>query len=275
MILEHIADRNVDQEEPAGNMSDGDSREEIQNPQADRIALAAEESSGQQERRRLRRAFLERRMTLLESEQACALNIKAAIEADPELDNLSDFWYAQLAIVNQYDLDTAKDHARSMQYFRQEYDIQDTIEDAKRTVWEFLNLFDNWVLSFGYSTDSQCYVWIIDMAAIDKKALASEKAWQINLAGHYYLRQALNPDFLSIRSGISVVHECLGFKIEKYGGTNHAKRLCQEVVGPYPAIHCSIKFFHTGTCACANKASNCRLLQNSYTSLSHFVRGLR
>ncbi|CAB9512890.1 expressed unknown protein [Seminavis robusta] len=186
-------------------------------------------------------------MSITEAERAWALTIKEAVEANDEIDNLSDFWYAQLAIVDHDNVDAAQQHSAHMQAFRQEYDIRDNLEDAKSTVWEFLTLFDRpWVLAFSYSVESQSYIWVVDIAQIDKKDLVTNKQWRIYLAGLYYLRQALNPNLRAISTGISIIHECEGFDFGKMGGLEHVARMARELIGEYPARHYSLRFFHTG-----------------------------
>ena len=180
------------------------------------------------------------------AEGSRALDIKIAIESDPELDNLTDFWYVQLAIVDGTDVEAAKDHARCLQYFREEYGVRDTMEDAKRTIWDFVNLFDDWVLSFSYSTEYQSYIWVVDIAKINKNKLTTPESWRTILAGIYYMRHAANPSFYNIRNGISIMYECDGFDLHQFGGMNFAKRLGQEILGIYPAKHCAMKWFHTG-----------------------------
>lgn len=190
------------------------------------------------------------RMIITPAERSCALAIKAAIEGDPELDSISDFWYAQLAIVNKDDMETTKRQARNMQYFREEYDIRDDMEDAKRSIWEFIHLFDNWILTFSYSKENLNYLWAVDIAAIDNQTLLqSDKAWRTNLAGHYYMRQALNPDLVAISQGINIMHECGGFDFSgKFGGLGHVTRLAQEVFANYPCLHDCLLWFNTGKC---------------------------
>lgn len=188
------------------------------------------------------------RMSITEAERSWALTIKDAFKEDPELDNLNDFWYAQLAIVHKDDVEMAKSQALTMQHFRQEYDIRDDMEDVKSTMWDFIHLYDDdWVLGFSYNKDYQNYLWAVDIAAIDNQALQTDRAWRTNLAGHYYIRQALNPDFVSISQGIVIVHECGGFNFSgKFGGLGPAKRLAQEIIGNYPSLHHSLMWFNTG-----------------------------
>jgi hypothetical protein len=209
-------------------------------------------------------AAVDRRMEITAAECSWALTIQEAIQSDPELDNLSDFWYVQLAIVHKDDVEKALDVARNLQCFRQEYDIRDTIEDAKKTVWDFMNLFENFTISFGYSVEDENYLWAVDIAAIDNKLLQTDKAWRTNLAGVYYFRQALNPDFLSIGNGMSLIHECEGFDFHgKFGGLGHLTRLAKELIGEYPGLVYCCKWYNTGKQARSVGALLCNLAHGS------------
>lgn len=197
-------------------------------------------------------------MTLTPQQRAWALDIKAAIEADPEIDNLNDFCYVQMAIACKGNVQEALDKAIDMQGFRQEYDIRDNLEDAKKTVWEYTNLFDDSVIiSFTYSNHEQCYIATLDLAAMDHKSLQTDKAWRNNLAGVYYVKQAMVPDFFAMNQGIVIIHECEGFDFfGKFGGLKYMARYANELLGAQPVIHREVKWFHTGMLALLEMCSD-------------------
>ena len=69
--------------------------------------------------------------TLLTDEELhWALNIKEAVEANSDLINLTDYEYAQFAMVLKDDLEEALHRIQGLQYFKQEYKIHDTIEEG-------------------------------------------------------------------------------------------------------------------------------------------------
>ena len=92
-----------------------------------------------------------RRMMLTQEEHQCALRIKAAIEAKPEVDNLSDFMYAQFALICQDNIEEAVTHVMALQATRQEYDIEDSYEHGCRSVEAYAQLLPEYLLSFGFS----------------------------------------------------------------------------------------------------------------------------
>ena len=190
--------------------------------------------------------MMNQRMQLTQAQRNLAQSIKTAIELDPDIDNLSDFWYAQLALVNGENVEAALSQAGSMQYLRQEYKIRDTLADAKTTVLHYLKMYENRILSFYYMPRTDSYFLVVDLAATDKNALTTNDGWMVNLAAQYYLRQALNPDFVSLANGCNVVYECQGFSWAKCGGVNDFVRLAREVIGPYPARTQNMVFYNAG-----------------------------
>lgn len=185
------------------------------------------------------------RMKITSNQRNLALMVKEAIESDPEIDNLPDFWYVQLAIVNGDNLEASISQAGHMQYLREEYGIRDTLADAKKILWDYLNSEEKWMLSFCYVPQLDGMIAVIDLTAKDVKDLAKPDGWKI-LAGEYYLRQALNPDLVCVSTGVTTIFECQGFDWKKSGGMSNILRFCKEVVGPYPQNVRSTLFFHTG-----------------------------
>ncbi|CAB9501308.1 expressed unknown protein [Seminavis robusta] len=186
------------------------------------------------------------RMIITEEERNWALAIKEAVEGDPDLSNISDFLCAQLAIVEPNNMEAALNRIRQMQWFKEEYDIRDSLEDARKLVQEYLCLFENHILSFSYSYEHGSYICCIDCAACDKDALQTEKQWQTNLGGFFYMHNAMNPDLMSMRNGVIMVYECEGFTFSKMGGIKTANRITKDFVAFYPTKHQSLKFYHTG-----------------------------
>lgn len=186
------------------------------------------------------------RMGMSDNQRSVALMIKEAIQANSEIDNLPDFWYAQLALVNDDNLEASLSQALSMQHLREEYGIRDTLEDAKRIMWDFLSSQEGWMIGFRYMDAMDSMVTVLDLAAIDANALATKPdGWKTIMAGTYYIRQALNPDLVCVANGVTTIHECEGFDWKKFGTKNFI-RVMQEVIAPYPELTRGMSFFHTG-----------------------------
>ena len=204
------------------------------------------EGDQQQIQRQMESRSSNPRMAITSNHRNLAVLIKDTIEADPEIDNLPDFWYAQLALVNGDDVDAALEQAASMQYLREEYGIRDTMTDAKKVIWDFLHLYEDWLQSFCYIPNLDSMFVVIDLAACDGKAYDRPNGWKTALAGQYYLRQAVNPDLVCVQNGASTIFECRGFEWAKTGGISAWIRMSKEVFGPYPQLTRNMTFYHTG-----------------------------
>ncbi|CAB9496971.1 expressed unknown protein [Seminavis robusta] len=102
------------------------------------------------------------------------------------------------------------------------------------------------VLSFSYNPATGGYILAEDASGYDLQVLSTEQGWKTHVAGGYYVLQATCPDFLSIRTGISVVVECSGFDIMANFDSNTIKRMCTDYISLYPfALH-EMTCFHTG-----------------------------
>lgn len=66
------------------------------------------------------------------------------------------------------------------------------------------------------------------------------------LGGFFYLHQAMNPEFSSMRIGAIKIFECEGFNLSKMGGINTAMRLTKDLLAFYPTRHRALKYYHTG-----------------------------
>ena len=148
-----------------------------------------------------------RRMTLTKEEHHWALEIKRAVELLPELDNLSDFMYAQFAIITRGAVDDAIQRAFGLQEFRQEYGIMDNVIDGQRHLQNLIKAFPEQLLSFSFSHADGAYVLIHDVTKFDTSVLKSQSQINSWMAATYYLHSTMNPDIAAIRRGCIVLIE--------------------------------------------------------------------
>ena len=139
------------------------------------------------------------RMLISNDERRRALAIKAAIKADDTLEPLSDMMYTQFALIDGDNVEQALTRARHLQHFREEYQINDTFEQAQEISKKFLKDHPGHMLSIAYNPMEGNYVVIYDQARLDAKKLNFHKEWQIFLAYGWYLYHALSPDLHAIR----------------------------------------------------------------------------
>lgn len=140
-------------------------------------------------------------------EHEWALEFKAAVEQIPELDNLSDFMYAQFAIIAKGNLDDAIQKACGLQEFRHEYEILDNLQDGQRHIQKMIELFPEQMLAFSFSHDDGAYLLIHDVTKFDTTVLKSPSQVNSWMAATYYLHATMNPVFAAIRRGCIVVVE--------------------------------------------------------------------
>ena len=148
------------------------------------------------------------RMLLSSQERQWALAIKAAILACDDLEPLSDMMYAQLALKDGDNVQSALQRARHLQLFRQEYEISDNFEEACAICKTMLQNHRGHILALAHNANDGNYVIIYDQARGDLGEVlngdATGRAWRIFLASGWYLYHALTPDFLAMRYEIDL-----------------------------------------------------------------------
>jgi hypothetical protein len=139
------------------------------------------------------------RMLLSEEERRRALSIKAAIEACDDLEPLSDMMYAQIAFVDQGDVESAVNRARHLQTFRQEYGVTDTYEQGAAISHAFLKQHPGHMLTMSYNPAEANYAVMYDQATFDDSILRNDQCWKIFIGYGWYLYHAVNPDLHAMR----------------------------------------------------------------------------
>ncbi|CAB9530414.1 expressed unknown protein [Seminavis robusta] len=187
-----------------------------------------------------------RRMQLSREERDWALDIKDVIEGTPEINNISDFMCAQLAIIHQDDIATAVESASKLQISREEYDIRDTLEDGIVKLQILLDLNPGNNLSFSFSHQEGCYVLVCDLGKMDMNLMKDNQNVYKSLGGAFYQNHALTPDLESIRRGVIFILECDGCTwIPRLCEMKYHEKYWAEIGGIYPFCIRQYKFFHT------------------------------
>lgn len=194
------------------------------------------------------------RMLLTKDEREWALRIKAAIEEDPDLDNLSDFAYAQYALLEPKlapgaSLEPVLERAYQMQAFREEHRILNTSSQAKQIFRDTMSLFPGFFLAFMYNKEESSgggYVFVFDSTKVLASTFSSNpKAIDTWLSTLYYIVHAASPDFESIRRGITFNVECEGFDLMKNFGVKVFSKAWTELGVAYPIHWAKLRHFHT------------------------------
>lgn len=202
------------------------------------------------------------RMDLTAEERAWAKRIKAAVEDTPELDNLSDYMYAQMAIVSRIDDDANDDitnialklplilaRFQTMQNHKQESGVVDDYGQGYQMLDRLIcHLVPGSYLDYSYHLRENAYVCTTSMTHFDMTVLADPEKFKHWLAASYYMFHAFNPDFEATRNGLIILAECEGYhwKGRDMVHTKAFRQWWEELALVYPLYVQKVKYFHTG-----------------------------
>ena len=187
-----------------------------------------------------------RRMALSEQEHEWAMSVKAAIEGSPEIDNLSDFMYVQLAVVHQGNLANAVESASRLQQTRQDYSLLDTYEEGIRIQQKMVQLFPGMYLSFTYAPEEGCFVLVFDITKLDQSILNCVEKTRTWIASCFYNFHSFSPDFQSIRNGCIYIAECQDYRWKANMVDYKTAEIFWGVIGSvYPLTITKMRCFHT------------------------------
>jgi hypothetical protein len=120
-------------------------------------------------------------MVLAEEEIRWALAIKGAAAAEEELKQLTDYEYVQHALLSKNDVEEAIEHIRSMQYFRQEYNINDNPKEGEELFRKFTQKHKGFLLSVDWDEANGQFVVVFDYPNRNPKAIDFPEDWRIHL----------------------------------------------------------------------------------------------
>lgn len=187
-----------------------------------------------------------RRMDLSEEERNWALDIKKTIEGDPELDNLTDFKYAQLALMDKGNIEMAVERAHKLQLFREEYGVMDSQEDAGRHVRKEIELMPRCYMCYIFEAGN--YVMLANWSGFNAECLADPENMVTHMCANYYILTCYCPDFEAIRRGLVGLFECADChqKPVRTIDMQLYRKFWSELAAVYPMRFKKMKHFHTG-----------------------------
>lgn len=187
------------------------------------------------------------RMDLSAQEIQWARQIKTAIQADAELDTVSDYACAQLAIIEENNTERALERARHMQHLKEEYGIRDDYQDGSQRILETLHLFPEVFLSFAMNVREGNYCFVYDISKFEIHNLTKRLGgFEIFLCGGFYMCHAMSMDLEAIRRGNVLICDCGGFDWHKNINLKATRRIWTELLGQYPFQYQKIKYFNSG-----------------------------
>jgi hypothetical protein len=151
-------------------------------------------------------------MVLTPTELARAQQIKASAQARSDtLRRLSDFDYVQYALCTDNEtLEEVLQRMEKMQAFRQEYSIQDTLEDAMDLLTQTQEKHPGYVLSIDYVPTSRNFLTVFNWSKLNMSGMRTHQDMRLLLVLLYYEAQCKLCQFSSMRTGTSIVTECMG-----------------------------------------------------------------
>jgi hypothetical protein len=226
------------------------------NHDSDRINDNDQQRRQQEERLADRNSqqYHEDRMTITPAERAWAQEIKTAVAATPDLDPLSDYMYAQMAIVNmaytpQRNTQSVLDRFRTLQELRQENGVLNTAPHGCHAIQQLVfDLAPGSMLAYNFIPEKKTYVCTMDMTNFDMGILRDPRKTKDWLAACYYLLQAFHPDFESTRKGLIILTECKDYHWKGHQMVHAClfRKWWTELALVYPFHVQKIKYFHTG-----------------------------
>jgi CRAL/TRIO domain len=177
-------------------------------------------------------------MLLTTQEITKARLIKAAVEWEASLKNLSDFEYVQYALTHgasteNNQIPTILEHISRMQAFKETYGIQDTVADGLACIQAAMEQHPGLFLSIHYNAEDGNTTAVEDWAAFFPGTIATPEQHACLLKGLYYRFECLNPTFLATRLGVSNLIECQGVSWQNHD-TNLQEQLLAELLVSYP-----------------------------------------
>lgn len=177
-------------------------------------------------------------MRLSPDEAALAWQLKRDVESNQELTALSDFEYAQYAICAIAHGESTEETLQRMamlQAFKREYGLNDTAQQGLEMLEAWTLQHPGMLLSIEKLASSQNYVGVLDWGAFYPSRLVTHEDFRTLLGGLYYMFEALNCQLQSIRSGYSMLVECMDVTTDHHD-VRLFDRLAQEFLRWYPRI---------------------------------------
>jgi CRAL/TRIO domain len=185
-----------------------------------------------------------KRMELSDEERQWAVAIKERITSCREIDDLSDIWYAQLAIITGGNVDEAVQRAANLQNLKEDLKIRDDYEQGKQVTQNFTESFPGCLLSLDFHDPEGAYISVWDASKF-RGWKAPDKKYATMLCC-YYLCHVLNPDLESTRRGSVWFIEAHGFGFNmEMMNVDLFRFLFADVMGSYPMKLRCMKCFHT------------------------------
>ncbi|CAB9530960.1 expressed unknown protein [Seminavis robusta] len=210
-----------------------------------------------------------RTMQLTSEERQWALDLKRTVEQDhAELHNLSDMEYAVYAIISQGNQADALTRMGAIQMFREEYQVDNSIEQGVYMLGELMKQQEGLLLCLDVDSATLEGLHVMDIGALNPQAALApcfisgvDYNWRIMVCGFYYYNLACQPCLGTVRAGNHTMADFVGW------GWHHMNMEIQYRFSGEMFAHYPIKFTKM-CCYNTNQAANIvwSLVKNVYPS---------
>lgn len=146
-------------------------------------------------------------MQLTNEELEWSLALKQEVIEDEELLERPDFEYAMVTLLCMDDLEGAKERLRSLQHFREEYRIHDTLEEGVELLLQHTHQQPWFILDVHVDANTNTAVVVKDFSVLNPSKVNTPSEQRTFMGGEYYLYQLVQPTFGLIREGVLAMAE--------------------------------------------------------------------
>lgn len=174
-------------------------------------------------------------MWLSPLECSWAQELKETIEMEESgIEPLTDFEYAEHAIVAQGNLEEALRRIQGMQTFREVYRPKDTVQEGVYYMQAQIRLLPGVYMHTDISAETGTCMCVWNFAKFDPtRLLATEENWKTHILGEYFWRHMQQPTFRSVRQGSYQLIESRGVGWHNFDSTAE-QRWNQELMNHMP-----------------------------------------
>ncbi|CAB9502187.1 expressed unknown protein [Seminavis robusta] len=169
-----------------------------------------------------------------ETEIGWAAILKIVME-QTGISRLSDFDLVQIMAVEGDALDSAVEMAQRLHHFREEYEVDDSVESGRFCVSEAMKLFPGFFLALTFTREANRghYTLVLDVTKLNSGLLKpGENGMKTFLMAVYFCFQAMTPDFEASRHGALLLVECDQFNSKQNVTLGQLKHAHNELFLP-------------------------------------------
>lgn len=186
------------------------------------------------------------RMRLTEEEADWAWELKKVIENSKEINNLIDFKYAAMAIVNRGDIQASLKQAANHQSYLEDHGLQDTLQEQIQVLRFLATTFPRLFLGLLFFEKDGRYVFIYSWKGIDLTEFNTPEKSRFWAAALLYPLYLINPDLHAVRRGFIFIADCKDFDWKRNMDLKTVKMFWRDCSTSLPLRPHKLKYFNTG-----------------------------